>query len=201
MRYTASGSDARNDLAILPQPAFPGQDKGLVQAEGLDLQCILMLAVGAGELRFTSQDPQTLPTVDFRYLTEPWDRQRLRETLRLGAHVSEQPELKAIVDTRITPTDKDLESDAALDNWLLKNQTVSGHMAGTCKMGRASDPKAVVDGHCRVHGLKGLRVVDASVMPDNIRANTAATVIMIAERVADLIKECVVSNPRGPQPL
>jgi choline dehydrogenase-like flavoprotein len=56
-------------------------------------------------------------------------------------------------------------------------------------MGPDSDPMAVVDQHCRVRGLEGLRVVDASVMPDVIRANTNATTIMIAERVSDWIKE------------
>ena len=56
------------------------------------------------------------------------------------------------------------------------------------KMGSASDPMAVVDQYCRVHGMEGLRVVDASVMPDCVRANTNVTTIMIAERVADWIK-------------
>jgi choline dehydrogenase len=56
-------------------------------------------------------------------------------------------------------------------------------------MGPASDPLAVVDQHCNVHGLQGLRVVDASVMPDIVRANTNATIIMIAERVADFMRD------------
>ena len=63
------------------------------------------------------------------------------------------------------------------------------HSSGTCKMGPASDPMAVVDQYCRVHDLEGLRVVDTSVMSDVIRANTNCTTIMIAERVADWIKE------------
>ena len=59
------------------------------------------------------------------------------------------------------------------------------HSSGTCKMGPNSDPLAVVDQRCRVHGIEGLRVVDASVMPDVVRSNTNATTIMIAERVSD----------------
>jgi choline dehydrogenase-like flavoprotein len=62
------------------------------------------------------------------------------------------------------------------------------HISGTCKMGPASDPMAVVDQYCRVRGVESLRVVDASVMPDVVRANTNCTTIMIAERCADLIK-------------
>ena len=81
-----------------------------------------------------------------------------------------------------------MESDEALDNWLLRNVTTSQHISGTCKMGPDGDPMAVVDQQCRVKGLEGLRVIDASVMPDCIRANTNCTTIMIAERMADRIK-------------
>jgi choline dehydrogenase-like flavoprotein len=69
-----------------------------------------------------------------------------------------------------------------------QNVTTSQHISGTCKMGSALDPLAVVDQYCRVYGLEGLRVADASVMPDVIRANTNATTIMIAERVADFMR-------------
>jgi len=62
------------------------------------------------------------------------------------------------------------------------------HICGTCKMGPASDPMAVVDQYGRVHGLDNLRIADASIMPDCIRANTNATTIMIGERVADFLK-------------
>ena len=72
---------------------------------------------------------------------------------------------------------------------LLRTVGTSYHVSGTCKMGPSSDPFAVVDQYCRLHGLEGLRVVDASIMPDVIRANTNATTIMIGERAADLIKE------------
>ena len=70
------------------------------------------------------------------------------------------------------------------------NRTVgtSHHISGTCKMGPSSDGMAVVDQYGRVHGLDGLRVVDASIMPDCIRANTNATTLMIGERVSDFIR-------------
>ena len=89
----------------------------------------------------------------------------------------------------MSPTDADLESNDALDAWLQQNAGIAGHQSVTCKMGPASDPTAVVDQYCHVHGLDGLRVVDASVMPDIVRANTNATVIMMAERVADFIRD------------
>ena len=89
----------------------------------------------------------------------------------------------------ISPTEEDLASNDTLDQWLRRNVTTTQHISGTCKMGPATDGMAVVDQYCRVYGLEGLRVVDVSVLPDCIRANTNATTIMIAERVADWIRE------------
>ena len=91
----------------------------------------------------------------------------------------------------VDPTETDLESDDALDDWMLKNVRTSHHISGTCKMGPDSDRMAVVDQHARVFGIAGLRVADASIMPDCIRANTNATSIMIGERVADFITESI----------
>ena len=104
--------------------------------------------------------------------------------MRLLEHPSYQQIVKEIIN--ISP--RDLGSDEALDSWLVENLTTAIHMSGTCKMGPASDPMAVVDQYCRVHGLEGLRVVDTSVMPDVVRANTNATAIMIGERVAGWFK-------------
>jgi choline dehydrogenase len=110
--------------------------------------------------------------------------------VRLALRLSRQPAFKDVISDQVSITDADLASDAALDSWLLRNIGMAGvHSAGTCKMGPASDPLAVVDQFCQVQGLEGLRVVDAAVMPDVIRANTNATTIMIAERVADWMKE------------
>ena len=81
-----------------------------------------------------------------------------------------------------------MANDDSLDAWIQRNAGIAGHTSVTCKMGPDSDPAAVVDQYCKVHGLDGLRVVDASVMPDIVRANTNATIIMIAERVADFIR-------------
>jgi choline dehydrogenase len=100
----------------------------------------------------------------------------------------EQDAYRDVVDERLTPTDQDLDSEEALDDWLMRNVSTTHHISSTCKMGPASDPLAVVDQRCRVHGLEGLHVVDASVMPNVVRANTNATTIMIAERVADWMR-------------
>ena len=98
--------------------------------------------------------------------------------------ISKSPEYENILIERLTPSDEELQDDDALDRWMLANVGTQHHSSGTCKMGDASDEMAVVDQYCRVHGIEGLRVVDASIMPDVVRANTNATTIMIAEKVA-----------------
>ena len=113
----------------------------------------------------------------------------MRGAVRTCVELAQQPPLAEVIEERINPTDDDLTSDDALDAWLLANVGTQHHSSGTCKMGPASDPMAVVDQYLRVHGLQGLRVIDASVMPDVVRANTNATTIMIAERAADWLAE------------
>ena len=113
----------------------------------------------------------------------------MREAVRLGIELAKDGAFAELIAERVNPTDEDLSSDDDLDNWLLRNVYTQHHSSGTCKMGPDDDPMAVVDQYCRVRGLMGLRVVDASVMPDVIRANTNATTIMIAEKVADWINQ------------
>ena len=145
-------------------------------------------ALSVGELHLSSPDPKDQPNLDYRYLADPFDRERMRGAVRLCAEISAMPEYTPGNMTRLNPTDEILASDEALDTWLLENVVTQHHSSGTCKMGPVSDLMAVVDPNCHVHGLAGLMVVDASIMPDVVRANTNATTIMIAEKVADKIR-------------
>ena len=188
LRYTAEGSGDRNDMQILQSSFSSPMGGDPLEGEGIRFTCILELAVGAGELKLASTDPYEQPVLDYNYLQEPWDRERMREGVRLCLKLLEGDAYQDFVEECITPTEEDLESDDALDQWLLMNVTTTQHISGTCKMGPASDGMAVVDQYCRVHGLEGLRVVDVSVLPDCVRANTNATTIMIAERVAEWIR-------------
>jgi choline dehydrogenase-like flavoprotein len=128
------------------------------------------------------------PLLDYRYLTDPFDLERMRKAMRLAVRLGADPAFTDLFIERVIPTDADLASDAALDAWLAQNMGTSHHISGTCKMGPASDPMAVVNQYGHVHGLDNLWVADASIMPDCIRANTNATTIMIGERVADFLK-------------
>ena len=136
---------------------------------GIRMLGILNLAVGSGALRLTSTDPGVQPFLDYRYLQDEFDRRRLREVTRLCISLGEHESFKDIIEERIEPTDAELVSDEALDQFLLREVTTGQHISGTCKMGPSSDPLAVVDQYGRVHGLQALRVVDASIMPDALR--------------------------------
>ena len=148
----------------------------------------LQNAVGAGRLSLQSTDPAVQPDLDYQLFSSPYDRQRMRQAIRKALEIAEESPFKDFIVERLNPVDTDLVSDDALDNWILRNAYTQHHIAGTCKMGPASDPMAVVSQHGEVHGIEGLRVADASVMPDVIRANTNATTIMISERVSEFIK-------------
>jgi len=192
LRCTAPGSHLRNDLKISMQSfATERINRGgnRMVPLGIRMTAGIQLAVGSGELRLTSADPKVQPFLDYRYLADPFDRQRLREMVRLCVQLGEDQAFKDIIKERVEPTDTDLESDDALDQWLLREVTTSQHISGTCKMGPGSDPLAVVDQYGKVHGLEGLRVVDASIMPDCIRANTNVTTMMIGEHIADFIRQ------------
>jgi choline dehydrogenase-like flavoprotein len=152
------------------------------------ISCTLGLPDGSGYVRLESADPGVQPSFNYRYLQHPNDIRRVREGLRLAVSLLESDAYRDVVDHRIHPTDDILADDDALDLWLRQTVGSARHVSGTCKMGPDADPMAVVDQRCRVRGVPGLFVADASVMPRIPRSGGAhATVIMIGERVVDWI--------------
>ena len=186
LRYTATGSKARDDMHIQLYSRPSADDEGAPE-EMAFLNCTLEESTATGELRLTSANPEAQPLLDYRLLSNAWDLRRMREAVRIGVRILEHPGFKKLMAERVRPTDKELASDKALDRWMLEHVTTGKHVTGTCKMGPASDAMAVVDQQCLVRGLEGLRVVDASVMPAIIRANTHLTTVMIAERVVEWV--------------
>ena len=150
----------------------------------LHFTVILELAESAGELTLASANPADGPRIDYRYLEGEADVRRMREGIRLCARLLEHEQFRPLVSRLLAPTEADLDSDESLDAWIYENISTTFHTCGSCKMGPDGDPMAVVDQYCRVRGLQGLRVVDLSVAPNVVRANTNATAIMIAERAA-----------------
>ena len=136
-----------------------------------------------GTLRLASIDPFEQPVLDENMLDHPSDIERMRDGVRRLLALSAHASVTAIgkVETKLS----EAASDEEIDAFALKNTGDTQHATSTCRMGDASDPAAVVDVDCRVHGLEGLRVIDASVMPSVMRANTHLTTVMIAEHMAE----------------
>ena len=192
LRYTAPDSDLRNDIQVLMQSFATGKVNlggDRMEPLGIRMLAILNLAVGSGELRLTSADPSVQPFLDYRYFEDEFDRRRMREAIRLCVKLGQDEGFKDIVEDRIEPTDAELASDDALDVFMRREVTTGQHISCTCKMGPSDDPMSVVDQYGKVHGLQNLRVVDASIMPDCVRANTNVTTMMIGEHIADFIRQ------------
>jgi choline dehydrogenase len=200
LHYTAQGSSAINDMVLRTsslvderQERLPGVRtkylNGDVPPEQVArISCTLGLPDGAGYVRLASADASIQPQFNYRYLQHPNDIRRIRDGLRLAIRLLESGAYKDVADYRIHPTDDVLANDETLDLWIRQTVGTARHVSGTCKMGPDTDPMAVVDQHCRVKGIQGLWVADASVMPRIPRSGGAhATVIMIAERVVDWI--------------
>jgi 5-(hydroxymethyl)furfural/furfural oxidase len=149
-------------------------------------------AFSQGHVRITTAAPATDPAVEERMLSDPRDLVRMRDGVRRLRAICLHPAVRAVAEraeygTTGRSMEEDLD-DAALDGWMLAECGDAQHASGTCRMGAPGDPAAVVDPQCRVMGCTGLRVVDASVMPEVPRANTHLTTVAIAERMADELK-------------
>lgn len=140
-----------------------------------------------GALHIRSRIPSEFPRIDPRYLTDPADRQTAVGMLRLIAKIGSQPALAPYIVKQDRPAPQANDDDDALLEYARETGQTAWHTVGTCRMGQAGD--SVVDARLRVHGVSGLRVVDASVMPTIPSSNTNAAAIMIGERGADLILE------------
>lgn len=149
-----------------------------------------------GLLQVLSRDPNVHPQIDLHMLSDERDLVRLRDGFKRLRQVLAHRELASITKSHFTYLMDDSDgglppdnaSDAEIDGWLMDNVQETHHPVGTCRMGRADDPRSVVDTDCRVIGIDGLRVIDASVMPENPRANIHLTVIAMAETMAARIR-------------
>jgi len=154
----------------------------------------IMRPTSRGRLWLRSADPAGKPHLLFNYLQTQHDIDCLTAAVRLIRELHAQPALVRYAGAELAPG-ADVTTDGEIHAWLRANTDTSYHPVGTCRMGRAGDPVAVVDEQCRVAGIEGLRVVDASIMPDVVSGNTNAPTIMIAEKAADMIR----GNPPLPR--
>jgi predicted dehydrogenase (TIGR03970 family) len=200
LHYTAEGSATVNDMVLRSTTVVderaervPGVRTKYLTGDvppdrAARITCTLGLPDGSGYVRLASADPGVQPSFNYCYLQHPNDARRVRDGVRFAAKLLESDVYRDVADYRILPTDEVLADDDALDLWIRQTVGTARHVSGTCKMGPDTEPMAVVDQYCRVKGIGGLWVADASIMPRIPRSGGShATVIMIGERVVDWV--------------
>src|SRR5699024_10261634 len=138
-----------------------------------------------GHVTLKSADPRTPPSILFNYLQDEDDRREIRDGIRLTREIFAQPAFDEYRGAEMGPG-PEVQSDAEIDAWIRQNVESAYHPSCTCAMG--GDEQSVVDGDGRVHGVPGLRIVDASIMPSIVSGNLNAPTIMLAEKLADAIR-------------
>ncbi|MBM3649778.1 MAG: choline dehydrogenase, partial [Alphaproteobacteria bacterium] len=158
-----------------------------LRKNGYSLHICALRPESKGTIRLNSPDSREQPLIDANYLAERRDLDTLVAGVKMGREIFAQAGLDPYRAAEFQPG-PEVKSDAEIERWIRAKSETIYHPVGTCKMGPDNDPMAVVDEQCRVRGLSGLRVVDASVMPTLVGGNTNAPTIMIAERVAALMQ-------------
>ncbi|WP_250529291.1 choline dehydrogenase [Caballeronia sp. ATUFL_F1_KS4A] len=156
-----------------------------IKMHGFQAHVGSMRSPSRGRVKLKSRDPNAHPSILFNYMADPLDWREFRDAIRITREIMRQPALARYRGRELHPSD-DLQSDAELDAFVRAKAETAFHPSCSCKMGY--DDMAVVDGEGRVHGMEGLRVVDASIMPQITTGNLNAPTIMLAEKIADRIR-------------
>jgi choline dehydrogenase len=139
-----------------------------------------------GHIHITSADPRQPPAINFNFLSAPIDAEITARAVRIARAIMTAPAMAPLQLSELAPG-RDRTTDDEILDWVKKAAETTYHPVGTCKMG--SDPAAVVDAELRVHGLAGLRVADASIMPTLTSGNTNAPSIMIGEKASEMMRK------------
>ncbi len=168
-------------MAITYDGRTPGEGHGYQAHVGP------MRPTSRGEITLKSADPAEAPRIRFNYMTTERDRWEMRASIRATREIMNQPAFDKFNEKELSPG-LDVTSDKDLDAFVRQHAESAYHPSCTCAMGKDDDPGAVVDSQARVFGLQGLRVVDASIMPSIASGNLNAPTIMLAEKLADVIR-------------
>jgi choline dehydrogenase len=161
--------------------------KVVVEKDGFSLHVCQLRPESKGRVGLLNADPFADPAIYANYLSSEEDKRAMREGVKIARKVAAQDAFAKFQPKEYGDSAK-AQTDEEIDAWIKQNAETIYHPVGTCKMGAETDPMAVVDAELKVIGLKGLRVIDASVMPTLVSGNTNAPTIMIAERASDLIR-------------
>ncbi|WP_091558114.1 GMC oxidoreductase [Arthrobacter sp. ok362] len=161
------------------------------------LAAALLKPASRGEVRLRTLDPTAAPAIDLGYFRNSTDIDRLEEGLQLADAAATHPELTRITHgSRLAPGQDVIADPVAVRAWIKATATTYHHPVGTCAMGTDPRAGAVVDTSARVYGVPGLSVVDASILPEPLSANTNIPTIMIAEHLAARLRG-VRPDPSG----
>jgi choline dehydrogenase len=180
---TRGGLDAP-DAAISWIPFLAGANFKLHKDSGITAIMNILRSESTGSIHVSSKAPNRPPSIRFNFLSAQLDRDVTLEAMRITRRIMTAPSMRGIAADEIAPG-VNIHSDDELLDWVKKNAETTYHPVGTCKMG--SDPMAVVDDQLRVHGIQGLRVADASIMPTLTSGNTNAPSIMIGEKASRMV--------------
>jgi len=177
----APAPDVQIHVSATTSDGFAGKTH---KEAGITVSTCILRPHSRGHSHIASLDPAAQPTILHNYLKEEYDREITVRAIELTRKIIAQPAMKRFAPEEIAPGAQ-MTDYADLLDFCKRTINTTFHPVGTCKMGH--DPMAVVDDQLRVHGIEGLRVVDASIMPFVTSGNTAAPVVMIAEKASDLI--------------
>ena len=161
-----------------------GRGRRMSAVEGFFLYTHVQRTESTGNIHVRSSDPFAPPSINYRFLATENDRQTAVLAVRLARELAAAPPLRNIIAEEIQPGCH-IDSDEQILEFIRNSGETTQHMVGTCKMGH--DPMAVVDERLRVHGIAGLRVADASIMPTMLSGNTSVPCMMIGEKCADMV--------------
>ena len=182
---TREGLDSP-DFGSSWQPFLAEGTRKLARKPGMTVIGHALRSESTGSIHLASSDPTQPPSIRFNFLSAEIDRDITVAGMRIVRKIMTAPALENIVGKEFAPG-PDAQSDEELLDYVIKTGETTYHPIGTCKMG--SDPQAVVDERLRVHGMEGLRVADASIMPTLTSGNTNAPSIMIGEKAARMVLE------------
>jgi choline dehydrogenase len=168
--------------AMLTEPGPKGPR--IAKEAGFTCYAHPMRPESKGHIHITSSDARQPPAINFNFLSAPPDAELTVRAIRIARSIMTAPAMAPLRLTEVAPG-PDRTTDDEIIDWVKQAAETTYHPVGTCKMG--SDPMAVVDARLRVHGIEGLRVADASIMPTLMSGNTNAPSIMIGEKVADMV--------------
>ncbi|KAL3663556.1 hypothetical protein V7S43_011443 [Phytophthora oleae] len=168
-------------------PGASDEDRQLLRdGHAMMLHCTPLRATSRGYVKLRNANPRESPIIQPNYLSTEEDRLDMRNGVKLTREVLKQQAFDEYSGEAISPTDE-VQSDAEIDSWIRQNAGTDYHPSSTNRMGLETDSNSVVDAETRGHGLEGLRIVDASIMPNNVSGNLNAPTVMLAEKAADII--------------